>query len=1269
MKFFIMRYIFLIVFVSLFSFNINGQIERRVLEGVADKYLITLNPEASSIDKDIKTILDEDTVLAYVVEVNPIGFMVFSANKYLYPLIAYSFDSDFVFEESPYNTLLNLIRDDMRHQLSLIKTTNDERLLELYERNKSKWNGGKTIKNRAFVKLYGPHLPDIWGQVNCKDQDSSYINVTNFYTPNHYAGGCVALSFSQILHYYRWPVHGIGSHTNNDNSGSSQGSYYANFEKTYYDWSNMLNEYMYKVSDTIERKAVGRLVFQAGTALDMDYEYNGSTSNINRTPAALDDYFRYTGHYQTKNWSHFWDRFDENIENGHPLQLDIGGAGAIGHAPVCDGYGVLDNDPDINNRYYHLNMNWWGASNAWYRLRGTFNAGGYTSVDAAVFDILPDPEFEEMQVQNSNIFTLHWNIAANLVCDSFQIQKYINSTWTTIGKTVVQEYADTVDQCGEYRYRVRAKIDGHWYADNYSVPITVFVEGDITSLDFDGNDSYFVNDSIDLLDVNGSDWTIESWVYPTTVPASGTFPAIISRKYSFELYFRNTSGNLGVGMIALDGTGNGFDIEGSFNSGSDYLSLNQWHHIAVSHTGTSTKMYFDGQEVSSSTDPDFDLDASIAAINFGARYSSSSGGYVRYIDDCRLDEIRYSKVARYTVNFTPHHYDELVEDSDDILLMHLDKGTGFDIEDASGNFHGIELRKSPNSPNWSCDANYRGFYVASNGDDNNDGTELSPWKTIGKVNSSSFEPGDHIYFKRGDSWEEFFDFDETKKGSNKANIVIEAYGTGDKPVISHSDYGAIFNGSSFLTIKNFNVKSDLAVLVKGDTDNNPPESIRVLNNDIIDNNNNGTSSAGIYITDGAFNCIVKNNEISNHQTGIWTGEGDGGYSLGCNNLFTDNAIHGNEEIGIEFDKTDCSAGNETKVINNTIYNNGSHGIQMACRYYIIEKNIVYNNGQNNVGGASGIHVFSRTESENQSADRGGDHNIIRYNEVYGTKDDTGARTDGNGVQIDMWCDSNLICNNVIYENDGSGIKLIGSSGNEVYNNTLYGNGQDLGSRAGRFEISVFDAELPGGGILHSQNNLIKNNIGMAVGGEAKRYACTIDEISTNDNNLYSHNLWYNNSNIQHLAIINSNVLTEKTISQWNAYAWTDSEIALNPLFTDALNHDFTLVHSSPAIDIGIDLSTNGILDDFNKKRRPLLEHYDLGAYEHGLYWIGKFNSSWGNKKNWFGELMPNIESCVTIFPDYDFRPIIFNNQSVRKMVLKDTAKLEIMQNNKLDIEP
>ena len=1267
-----MRYFFLIVFVSFFSLSINGQIERLVLEGVAEKYLNTLNPEAYSIDKDIKTILGEDTILAYVVEVNPIGFMVFSSNKNLHPLLAYSFENNFVFDESPYNTLLNLIRDDMRHQLSLIKTTNDEQLLQLYEKNKSKWNEKKSIKNRAFEKLYGPHLPDIWGQVNCKDQDSSYINVTNFYTPDNYAGGCVALSFSQILHYYRWPVHGIGSHTNNDNSGASQGSYFADFGKTYYDWTNMLNEYMYKVSDTIERKAAGRLVFQAGTALDMDYEYDGSTSNINRTPAALDDYFRYTGHYQTKNWSPFWDRFDENIENGHPLQLSIGGAGSIGHAPVCDGYGVLDNDPDINNRYYHLNMNWWGASNAWYRLRGTFNAGGYTSLDAAVFDILPDPEFEEMQVQNSNVFTLYWNIAANLLCDSFQIQKYINSAWTTIGKTVVQEYADTVDQCGEYRYRVRAKTDGHWYANNYSEPITVFVEGDITSLDFDGNDSYFVNDSINLLDVNGSDWTIESWVYPTTVPASGTFPAIISRKYSFELYFRNTSGNLGVGMIALDGTGSGFDIEASFNSGSNYLVLNQWHHITVSHSGTSTNMYFDGQLVSNTTNLNFDLDASVAAINFGARYD---GGYVRYINDCRLDEIRYSKVARYTANFTPHHYDELVSDSDDILLMHLDEGTGLDIEDASGNFQRIKLRKSPNSPNWSCDADYRGFYVdASNGLDTNDGTESSPWKTIGKVNSSSFEPGDHIYFKRGETWDEFLYFNESKQGSDYAPIVIEPYGSGNNPVIDDEDKGVIFTGCSNIVLKDFSIHSDIGVMIKDDTGNNPPEGITIMNCSFNDNNNNGNKAVGLYLSDGATNCHIIDNTIENHYVGIWGGEDSNSYELGCNNLFKNNKIHDNSYNGIAFDNTDCPVGDESIVSSNSVYNNGFHGIELSARHYIVENNTFYNNGIDGSGGASGIHLYSRASDEDESEDRGGDHNIIRYNTVYGTKDDTGSRTDGNGIQMDMWCDSNLVYNNVIYDNDGAGIILYGASENEVYNNTMYNNGNDLGARYGQFEMTVIAAELSGtngNGLLHSLNNSIINNIGMANGNESTRFAVSICNQSVSDNNSFANNLWYNNSGSNHFGIIDlvSHTTSPKTLAEWNAYSWTSNEIADDPLFEDVLNNNFTLTHSSPAIDIGIDLSTNGIADDFSKKRRPLLKNYDLGAYEHGLYWIGKFNSSWENKKNWFGELMPNIESCVTIFPDYDFRPIIYNNQSIRKIVLKNTAKLDIMQNNKLDIKP
>ncbi len=222
-------------------------------------------------------------------------------------------------------------------------------------------------------------------------------------------------------------------------------------------------------------------------------------------------------------------------------------------------------------------------------------------------------------------------------------------------------------------------------------------------LNFDGDDSFFVNDASNKLDVNGSDWTIELWVFPTSTPASGTFPVIASRKYSFELYFRNNGSDLlGVGIIALDGSGQGFGIEGTLTSGSNYMTLNHWHHIAVSSTKPgstrTTRLFIDGTQVGSSTDADFDLDASIAAINFGARYD---GSYKRYVQNCDFDEIRYSKTARYTAAFTPTIYDnQFIADANTILLYHLNEGTGTNINcDGDSDFN-TSLRSSPHDAGW-----------------------------------------------------------------------------------------------------------------------------------------------------------------------------------------------------------------------------------------------------------------------------------------------------------------------------------------------------------------------------------------------------------------------------------------------------------------------------------------------------------------------------------------------------------------------------------------
>jgi hypothetical protein len=73
------------------------------------------------------------------------------------------------------------------------------------------------------------------------------------------------------------------------------------------------------------------------------------------------------------------------------------------------------------------------------------------------------------------------------------------------------------------------------------------------------------------------------------------------------------------------------------------------------------------------------------------------------------------------------------------------------------------------------------YYVASNGNDNNDGlTPNTPWQTTQKVSSYPFKVGDGCCFRRGDVFRGFI---KTKPG-----VTYFAYGTGDKPKLYGWDY-------------------------------------------------------------------------------------------------------------------------------------------------------------------------------------------------------------------------------------------------------------------------------------------------------------------------------------------------------------------------------------------------------------------------------------------------------------------------------------------------
>ena len=179
--------------------------------------------------------------------------------------------------------------------------------------------------------------------------------------------------------------------------------------------------------------------------------------------------------------------------------------------------------------------------------------------------------------------------------------------------------------------------------------------GDASAL-FDGTGDYLnISPTTDLA-FGSSDFTIEFWVRTKTTKFTLLFdgrPA--STTGAYPCIYTDASG------IVYYNTNNANAITGST------LSINTWYHIAVSRSGTSTKLFVNGtQSGLTYTDSTTYLISSLLRIGAG-QYSLADylNGYI--------DEIRISNSARYTTTFTPSTT-AFVNDSNTLLLIHADGG-------------------------------------------------------------------------------------------------------------------------------------------------------------------------------------------------------------------------------------------------------------------------------------------------------------------------------------------------------------------------------------------------------------------------------------------------------------------------------------------------------------------------------------------------------------------------------------------------------------------
>ncbi len=480
------------------------------------------------------------------------------------------------------------------------------------------------------------------------------------------------------------------------------------------------------------------------------------------------------------------------------------------------------------------------------------------------------------------------------------------------------------------------------------------------------------------------------------------------------------------------------------------------------------------------------------------------------------------------------------------------------------------------------------YYVDSlSGNDGNDGkSEAKPWKTIQKLNSMQFQPGDGIYLKSGSSFTG--QFKPTVSGVKNKPITMTSYGGSKKPLIAGGGvqpaviylYNVEYWEISNIEITNFsnsvNVRS--GVLVEND------EGIRhhiYLKNLEIHNVNgkNVDSNWGYDRTNGGIIFYMKGYSVPAAMDDV---------------LIEGNYIHQADRSGIYFYSSWCNRNSisegsgkwlgSTNVVvrRNTLNDIGGDGIVLvATNGGLIE----YNKATycNNRSGKNNIAIWCGNS----------DNTLIQYNEAAFTQVREG---DGEGFDIDFGGENNILQYNYSHDNEG-GFVLVTSIGTIINKNAII-----------RYNISQNDKQKIFRPVGQQTTNcqIYNNTVYLAAnmntritetnGGEGK-----IGEV-----------YFYNNLIVNHGS--GSYVATEGAHFSNNCFYANQThagepndpdKITVNPLLAsegsgkDGINslNGYKLLSGSPCIGKGKLIPNNGGKDFFGNKV-PASGKIDIGAFQY-----------------------------------------------------------------------
>ncbi len=429
------KIISLTVLLFLFFNSFSSEINIKKAETVARNFLSERTKNQYKIN--LNSVLSEKSAkgnqLFYIFNFNDKkGFIIISGNDNIYPVLAYSFESNYKKDDTKPDAFIDWMQE-LKKKINIAVTQKikaDKEITDLWEY----YSNPDFHPKKTSTKDVSPLLTTTWNQ-GCGYNSLCPADASG---PCGYVwAGCVATAMAQSMKFHNYPATGDSSHTY---THSVYGEQTADFKNTTYDWANM--------PDGSGNAEISKLIYHCGVSVNMNYSPSGSGAYSSAAASALKTYFKYSPNliltskysYTEENWARM---LRTEIDSGRPMYYQ--GRGTGGHAFNVDGYQGTD--------FFHFNWGWGGSYNGYFYLND-LTPGGYdfTNSQGAIVGMQPRNTYPGLDCSSPIILSDNVPYSGTTVSSANIVNTYGGLNYNETGKEVVHQITTF------YAGRIRASI-------------------------------------------------------------------------------------------------------------------------------------------------------------------------------------------------------------------------------------------------------------------------------------------------------------------------------------------------------------------------------------------------------------------------------------------------------------------------------------------------------------------------------------------------------------------------------------------------------------------------------------------------------------------------------------------------------------------------------------------------------------------------------------------------------------------------------------------